>query len=148
MARSNATTVDEYLAQLPADRREALSTVRNVVVKNLPKGFSEIMMAGMIGYGIPLERYPKTYNKQPLCYAALAAQKNYNTLYLMRPYGDPKHLKELQDSFAAAGKKLDMGKSCIHFKKADDLPLDVIGESIASTSPEKWIEIYEESRRK
>ena len=148
MVKSAARTVEEYLATLPEDRREAIGTVRKVVLKNLPKGFEETMLSGMIAYVIPLSRFPKTYNKQPLMYAALAAQKNYNTLYLMRPYGDPKQLKELQAGFAAAGKKLDMGKSCIHFQKPEDLPLDVIADSVKSTTPEKWIEIYEQSRKK
>jgi hypothetical protein len=148
MVTSSAQTVDEYLEQLPEDRRQSIAAVRDVIQKNLPPGFSEMMLGGMIAYGIPLANYPNTYNRQPLCYAALAAQKNYNTLYLMRPYGDPEELKRLQEGFAAAGKKLDMGKSCIHFKKTDDLPLDVIAKSIGGTNVERWIKIYEASRRK
>ena len=148
MAKSSASTVDEYLAELPEDRRAVVSAVRDVVLRNLPEGYRETMAFGMISYGIPLERYPNTYNKQPLGYAALAAQKNYNTLYLMAPYGSPEHLEWLREEFERAGKKLDMGKSCVHFKKLDDLPLDVIGKSIASTPPDAFIAQYEAARAK
>ncbi len=148
MAKSSASTVDEYLAELPEDRRAVVSAVRDVVLRNLPEGYRESMAFGMISYGIPLERYPNTYNKQPLGYAALAAQKNYNTLYLMAPYQAPEHLEWLREEFERAGKKLDMGKSCVHFKKLDDLPLDVIGKSIASTPPDDFIAQYEAARAK
>jgi hypothetical protein len=102
----------------------------------------------MLNYGIPLSRFPNTYNGQPLCYAALAAQKNYCSLYLMSVYGDKKHEAKLRDGFKAAGKKLDMGKSCVRFKSSDDLPLDVVGDLIASVPVEKWIAIYEASRKR
>jgi hypothetical protein len=148
MAQSKAPTVKEYLATLPADRRKEIAKVRSVVRKNLPKGYREAMGFGMIGYVIPLERYPDTYNKQPLGYAALAAQKNFNTLYLLGVYGDPKQRKALEDAFRKSGKKMDMGKSCLHFRKADDLPLDAIGKLIASTPPEKMIAMYEKARPK
>ena len=143
MALSEAKTVKEYLDELPDERRKAISSVRRVVKKNLPKGYQETMRFGMISYELPLERYPDTYNKQPLCYAGLAAQKNFNTLYLMGCYADPKERKKLEDAFRRSGKKMDMGKSCLHFKTADDLPLDVIGETIASLPPERMIEITE-----
>ena len=148
MVQSEATTVREYLDGLPADRRKEIAKVRSVVRKNLPKGYRETMAFGSICYAIPLERYPHTYNKQPLGYAGLAAQKNFNTLYLMGAYGDPKQRKRLEDAFRKSGKKMDMGKSCLHFRKADDLPLDAIGELIASTPPEKMIALYEEGRPK
>jgi hypothetical protein len=148
MQNKTAKSADEYLDDLPAERRTAIATVRGVVRKNLPKGYSEFVSWGMLNYGIPLSRFPNTYNGQPLCYAALAAHKNYCTLYLMSVYGDKKHEARLRDGFKAAGKKLDMGKSCIHFKSSDDLPLDVVGELIASVPVEKWIEIYEASRKK
>jgi hypothetical protein len=118
------------------------------VKKNLPKGYAEFVSWGMINYGIPLSRFPNTGNGQPLCYAALAAQKNYCSLYLMSAYGSEKHLTMLKDGFRHAGKKLDMGKSCIRFQSADDLALDVIGGIIGSIPVEKWIEIYESSRKK
>lgn len=148
MQNRTAKSADEYLNDLSAERRDAIATVRGVVRKNLPKGYSEFVSWGMLNYGIPLSRFPNTYNGQPLCYAALAAHKNFCTLYMMSVYGDKKHEARLRDGFKAAGKKLDMGKSCIHFKSPDDLPLDVVGELIASVSVEKWIEIYEKSRKR
>ena len=148
MPRSSATTPEAYLAELPSERRADIAAVRDVIRRNLPEGYGESMNWGMISYGVPLERYPSTYNKQPLCYVGLAAQKNYNALYLMRVYGDKAQEKRLRDAFKKAGKKLDMGKSCVRFKKAEDLPLDTIGEIVASTPVDKWIAVYESSRRR
>jgi uncharacterized protein YdhG (YjbR/CyaY superfamily) len=145
-ATAHARTPTEYVASLPRDRREAIAEVRDVVRKNMPKGFHEEMLWGVIGWGVPLSRYPNTYNKHPLCYVALASQKNYCSLYMMGCYGDDGQLAALKRAFAAAGKKLDMGKSCIHFQRAADLPLDAIGKLIAAVSVEKWIEVYEKSR--
>jgi Domain of unknown function (DU1801) len=101
---------------------------------------------GMISYEIPPERYPKTYNKQPLSYAALAAQKNYFVLHLMAVYGSPEQAAWFREEFRKAGKKLDMGKACVRFRKLDDLPLDVIGQVIARTPPDKYIAYYEATR--
>jgi Domain of unknown function (DU1801) len=148
MAQSKAATVQEYLEQLPDGRRQAISKVRSVIRRHLPKGYEEAMNYGMIAYQVPLKRFPNTYNGQPLCHAALAAQKNFNTLYLLAPYGDSARRKQLEDAFKKAGKKLDMGKSCVHFKSADDLPLADIGKVIAAIPAEKWIAVYEESRKK
>ena len=146
MASSKAATAEEYLAELPEDRRAVVSAVRDVVLRNLPEGYRESMAFGMIGYGIPLERYPDTYNGQPLAYAALAAQKNYYALYLMSAYMGSEQEQALRDAFDAAGKKLDMGKSCLRFKKLEDLPLDVVGKLIASTPPREYIAQYEAAR--
>jgi uncharacterized protein YdhG (YjbR/CyaY superfamily) len=148
MARSKATTVDQYLAELPAERREVIAKVRDVVKRNLPKGYTETMNWGMISYEVPLERYPNTYNRQPLSYVGLAAQKNHYALYLMGAYDGSEQQKQLADAFARAGKKLDMGKSCLRFKKLDDLPLDAIGRVIASTPPDKLITQFEAARGK
>jgi hypothetical protein len=146
MAKSGATTVDEYLAELPEDRRAAIAEVREVVLRNLPEGYVETMNWGMISYEIPLERYPKTYNKQPLTYAALGSQKNYCAVYLMGVYGDGEQGGWFKEAFKEAGKKLDMGKSCVRFRTADDLALDAIGKAIAATTPEQYIAIHEKSR--
>jgi hypothetical protein len=146
MASSKAATVEEYLQELPEDRREVVSTVRDVILRNLPDGYSETMAWGMISYGIPLERYPTTYNGQPLGYAALAAQKNSYSLYLLGVYMDPEQEEALREAFRREGKKLDMGKSCIRFRKPADLPLDAIGELIAASTPEQFIARYEASR--
>lgn len=148
MVQSKATTVKEYLDWLPENRRKAISKVRQAIRKHLPKGYEEAINYGMITYQVPLKKFPETYNGQPLCYAALAAQKNFNTLYLMVPYGDKKKRAELEDAFKKAGKKLDMGKSCIHFKEPDDLPLPAIGKLIAAVPPERYIAAYETSRKK
>ena len=148
MAHSKAATVDEYLAEQSPDRRAALEAVRRVILENLPRGYVETMQYGMIGYVVPLEKYPVTYNKQPLGVAALASQKNYLSLYLMNVYGDPETERWFVEEYQASGKKLDMGKSCVRFKKLEDLPLDLIGRAIARTSVDEFIGMYEAARRK
>lgn len=148
MAKSSAGTVVEYLKQLPQERRAVVAAVRNLIRRNLPAGYRETMSWGVICYGIPLQRYPNTYNQQPLAYAALAAQKNHYALYLMGAYTDPTQLKQLQAGFKKAGKKPDMGKSCLRFRNLDDLPLEVIARAIASLPPEALIARYEASRRR
>jgi hypothetical protein len=148
MVMSKASTVSEYLDSLPTDRRSAVRTVRTMVKHNLPKGYQEMMNSGMITYAVPLSRYPTTYSGLPLCYVALAAQKNYCALYLMGCYSDPAQTAELKAAFKAAGKKLDMGKSCVRFKSAEDLPLDAIGKLIGSVPPDAFIARYEAARRK
>ena len=145
-SKAAAATVQDYLQSLPDDRRQVVAEVRDVVLRNLPAGYQETMNWGMISYEIPLSRYPNTYNSQPLSYAALAAQKNYFALYLTGAYADPEGDAWLRQAFQAAGKKLDMGKSCLRFRRLDDLPLKVIGEAIARTPPERLIAFYEESR--
>jgi hypothetical protein len=148
MAHSTAATVEDYLAELPEDRRAVVSAVRDVVLSNLPEGYEERMNWGMISYEVPLDRYPGTYNGQPLSYAALAAQKNYYALYLFGSYADPVHVDRLRAAFDRAGKKMDMGKSCLRFRMLDDLPLGAVGEAIASTPPETLIAQHEAGRRK
>jgi hypothetical protein len=148
MARSEAATVKAYLASLTPERRQAVSAVRNVVLEHLPDGYREAMNWGMITYELPLERYPKTYNGRPFAYVGLAAQKNHLALYLMGAYADPKQAEYLKKEFKKRGKKLDMGKSCLRFRKTDDLALDVIGAVIASTPPDKLIEHLDRNRRK
>jgi len=146
MASSSASTAEEYLAELPPERAEVMSVLRALILENLPEGYVESMNWGMLCYEIPLERYPKTYNGQPLGIAALAAQKHYYSLYLMGEYADPAAERRLRDGFAKAGKKLDMGKSCLRFKTLDDLPLDVIAAAIAAATPDEQIARYEAAR--
>ena len=148
MVLSKAATVSEYLDSLPDDRRKVIAKVRSVIKKHLPKGYKERMAYGMINYEVPLDTFADTYNGQPLCYAGLAAQKNHYTLYLMGAYADPKQRKRLEESFAKAGKKLDMGKSCVRFKTLDDLPLPAIAEVVASTPPDKMIAAARAARKK
>ncbi len=148
MVSSKALTVEDYLDELPPERRAIVASVRDLIRRNLPDGYRETMNWGMISYEIPLERYPDTYNKQPLSYAALAAQKNFYTLYLNSVYQDTERKKWLEREFKKVGKELDMGKSCLHFKRLEDLPLDVIARVVGSTPPEQFIEQYEASRRR
>lgn len=146
MFQGKATTVAEYLNALPEDRRKVVSTLRSFVKKHLPKGYAEQIGWGVITYAVPLETLPDTYNGEPLCYTAIAAQKNYYSLYLMNVYGDPKKAKRLADGYKELGKKMDMGKSCLRFKSLDDVPLDVVAELIASTPMDRYVEIYKASR--
>lgn len=146
MVRSNATTPEEYLGELPDGRRETVAEVRDLILDNLPEGYVEAMGWGMLSYEVPLERYPDTYNGKPLSYLALASQKHYLSLYLMGVYGDEQNEDRLERAFADAGKKMDMGKSCLRFKSVEDLPLEAIADIIASTSVDEFISRYESNR--
>jgi hypothetical protein len=140
--QSKATTVEQYLAELPEDRRKALEAVRKVVLKNLDKDYEEGIQYGMIGYYVPHRVYPSGYHcdpRQPLPFANLASQKNHMALYMMCIYGDSDHARWFKDAWAKTGKKLDMGKACIRFKKVEDLALDVIGEAIKRVPAKKYI---------
>jgi hypothetical protein len=147
MVKSAAKTVDEYLHQLPKERRAVVAAVRRVVLENLPAGYRESLGFGMITYEVPLERCPDTYNGQPLCYIGLAAQKTHYALYLMGAYQDPRQVAWLRQEFKKASKRLDMGKSCLRFKALDDLPMDVIARVVSSVPAETFIAQYEKSRR-
>ena len=143
---SQAEPVENYLAELPEDRRQTLEAVREVVLKNLPKGYAEGMQYGMIGYFVPHEVYPPGYHtdpEQPLPFAGLAARKNYAAIYLMSVYGDPEQEAWFREAWAETGKKLDMGKSCVKFKTIEDVPLKVIGQAIKRVPVKKYIDNYE-----
>jgi len=142
--QSDATTVEAYLAELPEDRREAISTVRDLILANLPAGYEEMMQYGMIGYVIPLARYPETYNGEPITYIGLASQKRYMSLYLNGVYSDQE--ADFRERYEASGKKLDMGKGCVRFTKLDKLPLDVIAEEVGRVDPDALITHYEDAR--
>ena len=131
---------------MPPARRYAIAAVRRVILDRLPDGYEEHMQSGMIGYSIPLARYPNTYNKQPLGIAALASQKHYMVVYLNGVYADPAEEVWFKQRYAESGRKLDMGKSCVYFRKLDDLPLDVIAEALARWPVERFIEHYEAAR--
>lgn len=143
---SSPGSPEEYIASLPAERRGAVSAVRELVRANLPEGFEEGMHYGMIGWYVPLERFPDTYNSQPLGLAELASQKNYMALYLNNVYGDPETEAWFKARYAESGKKLNMGKSCLRFRKLEDLALDVIAETIARADLETFIARYKEAR--
>ncbi|MBI2044292.1 DUF1801 domain-containing protein [Candidatus Pacearchaeota archaeon] len=142
MVKSDAKTVKAYIAKLPEEKRKVIQELRRVILSNLPNGYEEEMRWGMITYEVPLKVFPYTYNNKPLMYAALAAQKNYFALYLTNLYWDKETFDLFKKEFAKSGKKLDMGKSCIRFKKIDDLPLDVIGRTIASVPLKRFLEMY------
>ncbi|MEK6797122.1 MAG: DUF1801 domain-containing protein [Spirochaetota bacterium] len=149
--QSKALTVADYLESLPADRRKAVSAIRAVIKNRLPKGYAEMMQYGMIGYVVPLSRYPDGYLGKkdiPVPYAALASQKGYIAVYLMNVYADKDALTVLRRDFTRAGKKLSMGKSCIRFKRIDDVSLDAIGNAVARTSVDDHIAAYEKARGK
>ena len=133
---------------MPEDRRAAISAVRQVVLENLPQGYEEMMQFGMIGYVIPLERYPVTYNGQALQYAVRASQKNYMSLYLRNVYSDEAVEIWFVDRYKDSGKRLDMGKACVRFKSLQDLSIDLVGEAIALTPVDRFIERYEMSRNR
>lgn len=143
---SKAKTVAEYLGELPAERRAAIETVRKVILEHLPEGYEEAMNWGMITYQVPLETYPKTYNGQPLMLAALASQKNHMTVYLTGIYADESARQAFETAYRATGKRYDVGKSCVRFRKLDDLPLELVGESIAALSVEQFIALVETAK--
>jgi len=156
--QSKATTVSDYLASLPPDRRGAIEAVREVILANLDKDYEEGMQYGLIGYYVPHRIYPAGYHadpKQGLPLAGLASQKNYMSVYLMGLYcgcfdgvSDTSLVKWFREAWAKSGRKLDMGKACIRFKKVDDLALDVLGEAIRRLPAKKYIEAYEKAIRR
>src|SRR3954463_9562723 len=150
---SRPTTVDGYLASLTPEKRAVIEEARALVNRHIPRGYAEFMNWGVINWGIPLEEFADTYNGQPLCYIGLGAQKNYNSLYLMGVYGTadgkyttPFSQKFLVDSFKKAGKRLDMGKCCLHFKQLDDLELTSVAKVIGMSTPKEYIAYYKRVR--
>jgi prepilin-type N-terminal cleavage/methylation domain-containing protein len=147
--QSKATSVEQYLSELPADRRAALEAVREVILANLDRDYEEGIQYGVIGYYVPHRVFPAGYHcdpRQPLPFAALASQKNHMALYLMCIYGDGPLAQWFQKAWASSGKKLDMGKSCVRFKKVEDLALDVIGEAVRRVPAKKYLEHYAAAR--
>ncbi len=150
--QSRATTVDEYIDQLPDDRKKAIAELRKVIRKNIPEGFHEEMNYGMPGYVVPHSKYPAGYHcdpKLPLPFLGVASQKNFVAIYHMGIYADPNLLKWFTEAHVKASpKKLDMGKSCLRYKKPDDIPFALIGELVAKMSPDDWITLYEKKFKK
>ena len=144
--QSKAKTVKEYLASLPVDRREAVQAVRAVILKNLSNGYKEVVQNGAIGYVVPHSVYPPGYHcnpKDPLPFAGLASQKNHIGIYLMCVYADSEHDAWFRAAWLKTGKKLDMGKSCVRFRKIEDVPLQVVGQAIKRVPVKKFIAYYE-----
>ena len=145
--QSKATSVDQYIDELPEDRKKAVAELRKVIKKNIPRGFQEGMGYGMAGYVVPHSKYPAGYHcdpKLPLPFIGFASQKNFIAVYHMGIYADPKLLKWFTEAHAKASpKKLDMGKSCLRYKKPEDIPYKLIGELVSKLTPDEWIEMYE-----
>ena len=146
MVMSRATSVAAYLKELPAERRAVVSAVRDVIRRHLPAGYREVMNFGMITYDIPLERYPDTYNGQPLCYVALGAQKNYNSFYLMGAHDGSNGAGLLAEAFKKAGKRLDMGKCCLRFMTLGDLELTSVAKVIGMSTPKEFVAYYKRTK--
>ncbi len=150
--QSKATSVDQYIQELPDDRKEAMQKLRAIILKNLPEGFSEGMGYGMMGYSVPHSLYPAGYHcdpKLPLPFAGLASQKNFVAFYHMGIYSDPKLMEWYVNEYSKISKKkLDMGKSCTRFKKMDEIPFELIGELMSKISVQDWIEMYETNYKK
>lgn len=149
---SASKTTKEYLETLPDDRKEAMIKLRNTIAKNLPKGFSETMSYGMIGFVVPHTKYPPGYHcnpKLPLPFVNIASQKNFIALYHMGLYGSESLLKWFTGEYPKHSKtKLDMGKGCVRFKKPEQIPFDLIGELMKKMSPDEWIAQYESVLRR
>jgi len=143
---SDAATVQGYISELPEERQFAISTVRKIIMENLPEGYEEVMNWGMITYQVPLSDYPDTYNKKPLMYAALASQKNHMAVYLIGIYMDDQTRHSFEAKYLATGKKYDVGKSCVRFRKLEDLPLPLIGEAIAAYSVDAFVNQWKQLR--
>lgn len=141
-------TVTQFLKSLPPERRREVAVVRDAVRKRLPKGYEEVAEGKMIVYQVPMEHTPATYNGHPLWFVALAAPKSYLTLHLMPVYSNPALLDQLKRGFKASGKRLDIGKGCIRYQRAEDLDLDSIGDVVASVPMAKWIAVANASRRR
>ena len=141
--RSEATTVRQYLDELDDARRAQIEPVYRAIHDAMPAGYEEGMAWGMITWSVPFADYPDTYNAQPLCYVSLAAQKRHNALYLMGLYSDSAQAKEFRDRWTADGRKLDMGKSCLRFTRAEDLRMDLVTEAVAATPPEAMMALHE-----
>ncbi len=146
--RSEATTVEAYLAELEPPRRAAMEAVRDLILQHLPAGYVEAMRWGMISYEVPLSVYPGTYNGQPLSYVALASQRRYMSLYLMAIYGDEVLRERFESAYRATGKRMDVGRSCVRFRSLEGLPLDLIGEMIAAVPVEAYLEMVERTARR
>lgn len=150
--QSKAATPQEYVNSLPADRKKAIEELRKVILKNIPKGFKEEMSYGMIGYVIPHSLYPNGYHcnpKLPLPFMNIASQKNFVAVYHMGVYADPKLLKWFNTEYPKHVKgKMDMGKSCMRFKKPEDIPFKLIGELATKMTPKDWISVYEKAFKK
>ncbi len=139
--KSNAKTVDEYIAELQPERQQDIRAVRKVIRENLPDGYEEVINWDMITYQVPLSVYPDTYNRRPLMYAALPSQKNLMAVYINSIYADEGRREQFEKEYRLTGKRYDVGKSCVRFRKLDDLPMPVIAKAIASIRMDDFIKL-------
>lgn len=150
--QSKASTINQYLDELPEERKLPMDKLRRAIKKNLPKGFKEVMSYGMIGYVVPHSIYPAGYHcdpKLPLPFMCLASQKNFIAVYHMGVYSDPELMNWFTSEYAKQAKgKLDMGKSCIRFKKPENIPFDLVGELSSKVTVDKWIATYEKNYKR
>jgi hypothetical protein len=147
MPTQRQPSLSAFLARLPAERRREVRRMRTLIRRHLPRGYQEAVSGNTLVYQVPLSRYAGTYNRKPLWYVALSSEKSYLSLHLMSIYGDAAQARRLKAGFRAAGKRLDMGKACIHFKSADDLPETVIGAVVASMPVDRWITVARSARK-
>lgn len=148
MASSSATSVEQYLAELPEERADVVAHVRDLVNASLPDGYVEGMAYGMITWAVPLEVYPDTYNRKPLAYVSLAAQKSYYALYLMAAYAGSEQDARLREQWAQRGTKLDMGRSCLRFRRLADLHEDLVAEVVASIPVDDFIALAKQAHER
>ncbi len=146
MRRGTSATVAEFLGSLPVDRQTTVEAVRAVIRRHLPQGYEEVVAKNMLVYQVPLSRYADTYNGHPLWYVALASEKSYLSLHLMPVYGSAIYAERLAEGFRKEGKRLDMGKACVRFRKIEDLALAPIGEIVESVPVDRWVEIAKSAR--
>jgi hypothetical protein len=145
MKSTEAKSVEEYIGSLPEEKGRALEEVRKVILENLPPGYEETIAWGMITYQVSLDRYPNTYNGKPLMYAALTSQSKHMSLYLTAIYMNEQRRKRFDEEYRATGKRLDAAKSCVRFKRIEDLPLDLVARSVAELSVDEFIAETEEA---
>jgi len=142
---TDPATIDDYLASLD-DRRVVVEQVRELVQRAVPEGYEEVLAFGMISWVVPLERFPDTYNGQPLGYVSLAAQKRHFSVYLMGLYSSVENELDFRERWTASGRKLEMGKACLRFRRLEELDLDLVAEAVSSTGVEDYLELYVRAR--
>ena len=146
--KSEAKSVEDYINNLPLERKEAISIVRETILENIPIGIEEVMSWGMITYEVPLKKFSKTYNGKPLMFAALASQKNHMAVYLSGIYLSEKLRIKFIADYKETGKRMDLGRSCVRFRKLENLPLELIGAAVSAIDVDEFIDIYNRSRTK
>ena len=146
-SKTQRASVEDYLSSLEPERRNDLAKVQRLVRDALPDGYEEGLLYGMISWFVPVARCPRTYNGQPLAIASLAAQKDYSALYLMGVYGDSALREELETAYRASGRKLDMGKACLRFRSADELPVDALSAVLGKVDVDAFVAKHDDAHK-